>query len=665
MPNYSPSWGRGQLLRSGLSVGAGLAYSRDMWRKFGFCLLICLMLGGYAGAQAPDTDGDGIPDSQDACPNTPARGAILPGNDFYGCVDVDFDDIADRVDDCPEVPGVAIQQGCPPPEDRDGDGIPNTLDACPDTYARGAILPLTTYHGCSDIDFDGVADEVDACPTISGLPEYNGCKSPSGDSDGDGVIDAQDACPTEAKSGAVLPDTAFYGCPDRDGDGIADKADACPDVAGVAQFGGCAEANQQAQAALQETRMRASLPAFASECLVMPNALNTAVNVRQIPAEAESILRSIPDTASYRAIGQAQDTQGRVWYVLADGGWVASWVLDVVGPCANLPQQDPLSLMDVLPAPVPVQAVVQIGVGAAPITPDNAPQLTLMGTLPLESAAFFTQLANGRVALHTLEHIFLYGSQGGYFAPQGEIDLASAVSFSAINPAADRYVIPAFTAEGSRLQLRTLTAANPLVIWGIEASQAVFSPDGQHLVTVDASPVVNFLQIDGSGNDTAVAYNVAVRAARFAPHGALLAFLGTEADAQGVVLLVDPQAPTLIQNLLPLGAAPGAGMAFDSAGTQFAVGLADGSVLVWLTPAGALLNRFAVLPHAVRGLAFSPDGRLLAVLGMGEAALLDVATGAVLVNLPVETGTDVIFSEDGRLFLVAGKFLYGFGVVQP
>ncbi|MGM5630337.1 OmpA family protein [Apibacter raozihei] len=73
-------------------------------------------------------------------------------------------------------------------EDRDGDGIPDNEDRCPDTPG------LPQFQGCPDTDGDGIPDPDDQCPTIPGPKENNGCPWP--DTDGDGVLDKDDACPT-------------------------------------------------------------------------------------------------------------------------------------------------------------------------------------------------------------------------------------------------------------------------------------------------------------------------------------------------------------------------------------------------------------------------------------------------------------------------------------
>ena len=138
-----------------------------------------------------DTDGDGIYDKDDACPEV----AGLP--EFKGCPDTDKDGIQDSEDACPEEAGTKELNGCP---DTDGDGIINKEDACPDD--KGTKM----MNGCPDADGDGVADKDDKCPTVAGAKDNAGCPWP--DTDGDGVADKDDKCPTVA--GTV----ANNGCPE-------------------------------------------------------------------------------------------------------------------------------------------------------------------------------------------------------------------------------------------------------------------------------------------------------------------------------------------------------------------------------------------------------------------------------------------------------------------
>ncbi|MEO9021329.1 MAG: OmpA family protein [Ginsengibacter sp.] len=111
--------------------------------------------------------------------------------------------------------------------DRDGDGVVDSLDACPDTPGLAAL------QGCPDRDGDGIADKDDKCPDVAGLAKYHGCPIP--DTDGDGINDEEDKCPT------VAGVARYQGCPipDTDGDGVNDEEDKCPNEVGPASNFGC------------------------------------------------------------------------------------------------------------------------------------------------------------------------------------------------------------------------------------------------------------------------------------------------------------------------------------------------------------------------------------------------------------------------------------------
>ena len=152
-------------------------------------------------------------------------------------LDRDGDGIFDDEDACPDVKGVKTDDpktnGCPP--DRDGDGIIDDEDACPDV--KGPKNDDPKLNGCPpdlDTDGDGIPDAKDACPKVKGVanddPKKNGCPP---DRDGDGIPDDEDACPDV--KGVKTDDPKTNGCPpDTDGDGITDDKDACPEEKGPA-----------------------------------------------------------------------------------------------------------------------------------------------------------------------------------------------------------------------------------------------------------------------------------------------------------------------------------------------------------------------------------------------------------------------------------------------
>jgi OOP family OmpA-OmpF porin len=105
-----------------------------------------------------DSDGDGVEDDKDMCPNTPKGVAV----DEFGCpLDSDHDGIPDYLDKCPDTPaGTKVDStGCP--LDSDHDGVPDYLDKCPDTLPGLKVDSV----GCPvDSDHDGVPDYLDKCP---------------------------------------------------------------------------------------------------------------------------------------------------------------------------------------------------------------------------------------------------------------------------------------------------------------------------------------------------------------------------------------------------------------------------------------------------------------------------------------------------------------------
>lgn len=109
---------------------------------------------------AYDSDGDGVVDGEDDCPNVAGVKSSEAG--MNGCpADTDGDGIPDVEDACPLVKGIRTKDpstnGCPPPPpppapplpDRDHDGVPDAEDACPDH--PGPRNPDPKRNGCPDV----------------------------------------------------------------------------------------------------------------------------------------------------------------------------------------------------------------------------------------------------------------------------------------------------------------------------------------------------------------------------------------------------------------------------------------------------------------------------------------------------------------------------------
>jgi OmpA-OmpF porin, OOP family len=150
-----------------------------------------------------DRDGDGIKDDIDQCPD--AAEDVDGFEDGDGCPDLDNDrdGLDDEDDKCPDTP-----------EDRDGF---EDNDGCPDGTEN-------------DRDGDGILDNDDQCPDVpedpDGFEDQDGC--PDLDNDKDGILDADDLCPDDPEDMDKFEDKD--GCPDLDNDKdrIVDKDDKCP-----------------------------------------------------------------------------------------------------------------------------------------------------------------------------------------------------------------------------------------------------------------------------------------------------------------------------------------------------------------------------------------------------------------------------------------------------
>ena len=136
-------------------------------------------------------------------------------------------EVTTAFDDLPEPPP-RVAVAAPTPADRDGDGILDNDDACPNDPED--LDGFKDADGCPDLDNDGdgVNDSLDRCPSQAedrdGFEDTDGCPDP--DNDRDGLADGADRCPNEA--GLEIDG----GCPsvDRDHDGVTDGNDACPDA---------------------------------------------------------------------------------------------------------------------------------------------------------------------------------------------------------------------------------------------------------------------------------------------------------------------------------------------------------------------------------------------------------------------------------------------------
>lgn len=116
--------------------------------------------------EVTDSDGDGIVDADDDCPNSPDE-PVWPD----GCTDSQLDS--------------------------DEDGVTDDLDLCPDTGVGFSVDENGCAENQKDADGDGISDAGDQCANtpITEVADANGCSDSQKDQDGDGVQDSLDQCP--------------------------------------------------------------------------------------------------------------------------------------------------------------------------------------------------------------------------------------------------------------------------------------------------------------------------------------------------------------------------------------------------------------------------------------------------------------------------------------
>ncbi|MBK9031584.1 MAG: thrombospondin type 3 repeat-containing protein [Myxococcales bacterium] len=155
-----------------------------------------------------DTDSDGVPDSLDNCPQDANADQA----------DGDGDTVGDVCDNCPQIANTdqadansnGVGDACESGLDTDGDTIPDAVDNCP--------ADANTDQANNDGDAQG-----DVCDP---------------DDDNDTVLDTADNCPLAANTDQANHDTDTMGdaCDDDDdGDTVADATDNCPAVSNPGQ----------------------------------------------------------------------------------------------------------------------------------------------------------------------------------------------------------------------------------------------------------------------------------------------------------------------------------------------------------------------------------------------------------------------------------------------
>ncbi len=610
-----------------------------------------------------DSDGDGLVDSADACPNV----AGAPAMERAGCPvassgDHDGDGAGDRHDHCPEQAGAAASHGCALMRDEDGDGLPDHVDICP------------AGRGISRDDF------ALGCPA-----------------DGSGSSPQKRAADDDCLAGGAGP---IYAARAEDADIAGDLVDAQPVIGRTASN----DWYQLASGWLRSEAARLSgacyniplvnpVPGGATGCFLRPRA--EYANVRAAPGGAQ--VTRISAEQSFPALGRNSSAD----WLFYRGGWVNRAVLELSGRCDQLPILDPATVASGIihfcppdyPGMLPPR--IEIGERRAQIASSSiasrlraAPDIAAEQIGEIPPRAVLDAVLDGPACKPP--HIWWQVEAGGLIGWTVESDVN--FNFYYLEPldtrgpaghGGRRFSHRKPSDQAQRPTNRIIHSANArqldtIKLLSIESPQAIaWSPKGSALAVVSGSGSVERYSYPDlermpfsveSRQATAVAYH---------PDANFLALGG----ADGSVSIADlrnqqPNADALALRELD---APIRALAWTRAGDKLAAASGDdalklarraGILKLWevdpVRPWQHQLLLHYSFPYPLTALAFSADYQLLAVTGESIADkraglwIYRVDDGALLLSKalhPAAGAASVVASPDRTL----GDFVYSSG----
>ncbi len=256
------------------------------------------------------------------------------------------------------------------PTDIDGDAAPDDLDSCPTIAGLlSAPRPGCPQVSADDIDGDGQPDRIDLCPNQAGSMAADGC-SLLQDTDGDGAPDIDDICPHDA---GVTRDDFALGCP-KNGSGSSShrrqKSDVCrvhgerirlfdsarPDAAVIGIYedsaaevigrdgdanwyqlsdGWAAASSLELRGACYNIPIVSVTVGLATGCFLRPR--GESANVRNGASTGSKAVATIDPSRVYAALGRSLNGD----WLFFNQGWVKRDVLELAGDCSRLPVLDP------------------------------------------------------------------------------------------------------------------------------------------------------------------------------------------------------------------------------------------------------------------------------------------------------------------------------------